>query len=191
MSFWRRDILNGEETFRYGHCGFSIHHPYHIILHVFIWWFSSSHVIWVYYCSVFFVTLFGRPLQRQIWIRFELCHRPWSPFISAWNGFPYIEYFVCLFIVLKVFRLRSFISVFGTSILVFVLVCLFESQQLVSFIVYLPNHAELSPLLDTMQAMKSVKSWKLLPSMIWSISILLAKLLSTQHTVKCFKWAQS
>ena len=96
-----------------------------------------------------------------------------------------------IFIVLKVFRLRSFISVFGTSIFVFVLVCLFESQQLVSFIVYLPNHAELSPLLDTMQAMKSVKSWKLLPSMIWSISILSAKLLSTQHTVKCFKWAQS
>ena len=81
--------------------------------------FWLSFVTWVYYCSVFFVTFSWHSL-KDIWIWFESCHRPWSPLISAWNGFPHIESFVCLFVILNVLYLGSFISVFGISILVFV-----------------------------------------------------------------------
>ena len=84
---------------------------------------------------------------------------------------PRIESCVRSFIILKVLRLRPFISVFYYYYyyyyflwylnpgLFFFWVCPFELHQLASSIVHLLNHVEPSSLRDTMQAMKFARSW--------------------------------
>ena len=85
----KEEIENQKRPSKYGHGGFLIHFPRGIVLHAFIWSFSSfSLVAWVFYCFCFpLLSSPGIHLGDKPGYRFMLCHRLGNLFIPKWNGF--------------------------------------------------------------------------------------------------------
>lgn len=122
--FLEEEILKREEIFRYEHCGFPIHLPYYIMLHAFFWWFFGFHQLLGY-----FIALFSLPSSSSIHFKdkpgYDSSYATDHGARLFWHEMGSYESFVCLFIILKVLCLRSFVSVFFfcTSIFVFQHTC--------------------------------------------------------------------